>query len=88
MLRKKPITPYQRLLDDIRDYVGKIKYRHKRIMFVFKEVKKRQSYTLDDLYERVIAAEQLGYDAIIETRDGDVVVSYVKKLPDARYDWS
>jgi hypothetical protein len=38
--------------------------------------------SLTDLAERVAAAKQLGFDVVLENREGDLLAKYVQKRPD------
>ena len=80
----KPITPYQRLVKDARDWVFEVRYAHSVVMFQFPKASEQDvSYRLDNLYQRVKAADQLGYDVKLEALDGGALhVRYVKRAGD------
>jgi hypothetical protein len=79
----KPITPYKRLLDEARDWVFAARYPHTVAMFQFpKAAAQDVSYRLDGLYQRVKAADALGYEVTLEALDGGALhVRYVKRAP-------
>ncbi len=68
MAKKKQKTPYDMLLEKIRDYVYKITYPMKKTMFFFGGDDLGKAYYLKDVYERTVAANTLGYDVILETK--------------------
>lgn len=82
MDKQKPITPYQRLLDDAQKFASAVEYRARKLMWSYPKEKLGASWTLKDLAERTAAAEQLGYDVQIVNKDDGLHVYYVKKLPD------
>ena len=69
------ISPYTRLLTLARDYARKVVYARRTTMFYYERAQ------LADLYERVVAADQLGYDvqAIADTENRHIVFHYVKR---------
>ena len=80
-MRQKPINPYTRLLMDIRAFCGELKYRPTKTMFFIKKADLRgSSYSLDDIYERTRAAEQLGYEVHVIAEDDGLRFNYVKKV--------
>lgn len=84
-MKEKPITPYQRLLEEARKFVWDVTYRNKRVMFIYPKdkVDGRATYRLDDLAERVAAADQLGYDVQLVNNDDGLNVMYIKRIPPA-----
>jgi hypothetical protein len=85
----KRINPYTRLLQEIREFVSSIEYRHRKTMFIYPiaDLNKGSSWKLSDLYERAFAAEQLGYDVQIKAEEHGLIVQYVKKIPQTPYLW-
>ena len=81
------INPYQRLLNEVREFCRKIKYPHKKLMWYYPKAKLNSSWSLGDLYERTKAADQIGYDVKLEAKDDGLRVLYVKKLPSIPYSW-
>jgi len=88
MKNQKPKTPYQRLLEDAREFAGQVKYRHEKLMWRYPKEKLNTGWALNDLAERVSAADQLGYDVILRNSDDGLSVYYRKKVPDTPYAWS
>lgn len=79
-------NPYTRLVESARQFAFNVKYRHRREMFRYPEATTQKGYRLDDLYQRVAAADQLGYDVELKcTEKGELVVQYVKRIADAPY---
>lgn len=84
----KPITPYQRLLGEIRNFCFKLMHLEKREMWYYtRESLKNQTFHLGELCERTAAADQLGYEVILIAKEGELRVFYRKKLPEIPYRW-
>jgi len=81
MSKYKPVTPYQRLLTEMRDYCDSVDYRPSKTMWLYPKAKLGESWSLLDLYERVAAAEQLGHDVMLEAVADGLRVTYVRKIP-------
>lgn len=77
--KNKPITPYQRLLDDYRGFINKVRYANRIIMFSNPKETLARGYRMDDIWERVKVAEQLGYDVILEAKDDALQFVYRKR---------
>lgn len=86
-MREKPITPYARLLADVRKFASSVKYPHKKLMWRYNKSDLGKHWTLTDLYERVKAADQLGYDVVLVAEDAGLAVQYAKR-PDVPWDWA
>lgn len=81
-------NPYQYLLEKIKNFCAALQYRHTITMFVCpKKDMNTIRYDLLSLYQRVKAAEQLGYDVELTATDEGLVVKYKKKIPDIPWDW-
>jgi hypothetical protein len=87
MAKTKTVTPYQRLLEDARDFARKVKYRHRTTMWLYDKAKLGTGWSLVDLYERTAAAEQLGYDVVLEANENGLLVKYVKKVPETPWEF-
>ena len=84
----KQKNPYKRLLDDIKDWCRQVQHRHSREMFIYPKDRLGEVWSLVDLYERVAAAEQLGYDVhIVADSTRGLVTRYIKKVPPTPYAW-
>jgi hypothetical protein len=80
-MKAKPITPYQRLLDDFREYAGKVECRRRKPMFFIPKNRLSEGWRVDDIYERTAAAEQLGYDVILIADLDGLRIRYIEKVP-------
>lgn len=88
MGKRKPITPYDRLIDSIREWCFKAKHRHTVIMWVYPNARLGEGWSLEELAHRVQAAQQLGYDVqLVWAGDEGLRVVYKKQLPDIPYGW-
>lgn len=79
----KRINPYERLRRQFGEYCNSIEYAPRRRMWIYPKEKLSSSWRLDDLAERVAAADQLGYDVMLTNTDEGLVVYYSKR-PDKR----
>ena len=80
------VNPYDALKKRFNEYVNAVEYRMRKKMFIYPKHKLTEGYLLDTLYERVAAAEQLGFDVLLKATDEGLVAQYIKKLPDRPYD--
>lgn len=85
-MKTKPVNPYQRLVNDARGWIWKALHGKRVHMFTYPEASKASAaYRLDELYQRVVAAGQLGYRVELKSLDGALRVEYVKLPPDPPY---
>lgn len=68
-------------------FLNKVKYRHKVEMWYYPKNRLDEGWNLGDLYERVSAAKQLGYDVILEADNKGLIVKYVKSIPDIPWEF-
>ena len=80
-MKTKPITPYQRLMDDFKAFANTVEFRKRKNMWTYPKNKLNERWPLKDLYERVAAADQLGYDVRLLATEGDLEVQYIEKNP-------
>jgi hypothetical protein len=78
----KPINPYMTLKGRFRDFINACINRRPKTMWLYPKVKLGNNWTLDDLYHRVAAAEQLGFDVGLFATNEGLEVRYLKKLPE------
>lgn len=86
-MKTKPKTPYQRLLEDIKKWCYKVRCRHEKIMWMYPKKRLNEGWNLGDLYERTMAAEQLGYEVRLIANSEGLTVIYKKQVPDVPYEW-
>ena len=80
--RSKPVTPYERLLRQALRYHSEVAFPRRLVMFSFlkDEMAKRQAWRLDEVRERVLAADALGWNVEITVNAaGDLVMTYLKR---------
>lgn len=84
----KRTNPYTALVERCRQYAFNVKHRHRKTMFTYPKVSGDQTgYRLDDLYQRVAAADQLGYDVeLVTCANGDLQVQYVRRVEQVPYE--
>jgi len=80
----KRLNPYQRLFETMATYCRKVEFRHHVLMLHYPrdEINKGSAWKLRGLYERTLAADQLGYDVVLRAQEDRLQVLYVKKLPE------
>jgi hypothetical protein len=79
----KKIMPYQRLKNQFEDFVRECRHRETIGMFNYPLENINDStsrWALKDLYERVAAAEQLGFEVKLIATKSALEVKYVKKI--------
>ena len=74
------INPYQRLLDKIVSFCGSLKYRHTVLMFTYPKEELDANWSMKQLYERVAAADQLGYDVKLKATTEGLEFWYEKRV--------
>lgn len=83
-MREKPITPYARLKEIVLRVIGRVKYPHQVEMWIYPKDRLKENWSLAELYERVAAADQLGYDVFLCVGKDGLRVIY-RKRPDIEY---
>ncbi len=81
-MNEKRIMPYQRLLDRFYAFIQAVKYPHKVELWYYPhdEIDAKKVWHMQFLQQRVMAADQLGYDVILESRDTGLHVFYRKRV--------
>lgn len=83
---KKPINPYMTLLSDIKEFCRKLKFAHRRVMWVYPKAKLGGEWNLKELWDRTAAAAQLDYEVILKATDDGLVVEY-RKIIETPWQW-
>lgn len=86
--RMKPVNPYSRLLQEIRTFVLNLRNRKTVTMWRYPKEKLQQGWSLTDLWDRVSAANQIGWEVIIEAGDDGLTVKYRSPEPKPECDWT
>ncbi len=86
MNETKRKNPYQVLLDDIMKFCRKLRYRREKVMWLYPKGRLHEGWPLTDLYERIKAADQLGYDVTLKATDEGISVRYIERV-DTPYQW-
>lgn len=76
----KRVNPYSRLLERITRFCREIKYAHRRTMFTYPRDRLNAGWRLDQVYERVSAADQIGYECVVIADDTQLRIEYRKKV--------
>jgi len=84
----KTVNPYNRLLDEIKRWVFNFKNRRSVTMFHWpkEKMKPETGWRLDDVYQRVLAADALGYEVVFTANERGMEASYRKK-PKIPWQW-
>lgn len=72
-------TPYNRLKRVVQEYMTRVQLPMRKTMWMYPKEKLRETWRLDDLAERVQAADQLGFDVRLRMSDQGLVAEYVKR---------
>lgn len=81
IVNKKP-TRYQQLKVAVREFAHQVANPKRVVMWTYPKAKLADgNWNLADLYERVKAAESLGYDVALSSECSGLVVCYVAKRP-------
>lgn len=73
------VNPYNKLLALARQFSFNVQNPKRKTMWSYPKEKLAGSWRLDDLAERVQAADQLGHDVQLKVIDGALHVQYVKR---------
>jgi hypothetical protein len=84
----KPINPYTTLKDKFRKFADACEYRKPKTMWMYPKEKLGNNWSLKDLFERVAAADQIGFDVGLFATDEGLVVKYLKKIPERPWEIS
>lgn len=78
-----PKNPYTKLLNDIRKFCSKLKHARRTPMFYFSKdtLKPHNSWRLDDVYQRALAAKELGHEVILEADENGLHIKYREQTP-------
>jgi hypothetical protein len=74
----------KQIRQDANEFYNKVVNRRTIGMFLYAKDKIKNSWTLDDLYERTMAAQALGWDVIIKADNEGLHVNYIQRLPTSR----
>ncbi len=78
------ITPYNRLVRECKDWAFSVVYPKRIVMCVFAKDKLVDGFRLDDVRQRVLAANALGWRCELRVKDnGDLCIDYVEEPKDA-----
>jgi hypothetical protein len=80
---QKIMNPYEQLRASCKTWANHVLRPCTVAMLFYNKKNLSVGFTLDDLYERVKAADQLGYDVKLLALDNGLHVRYVKRPPAA-----
>lgn len=88
-MSQKRINPYDRLKQEAKKWALKVAYPLRKTMWRYPkaDLLRDGGWHLADLWERVAAAEQLGWRVELTASDEGLVVTYVKKHEDAPWEF-
>ena len=73
------MNPYTRLQGEAREWAVSVVHPERRVMWRYPKDKLALSWPLDELQQRVVAANQLGWDVVLVADDGGLLVQYRKR---------
>jgi hypothetical protein len=78
----KRFNPYTALKAEFTKYVNAVEFPKRKAMWTYPKARLGEAWNLAELWERVAAAEQLGYDVVLTATAEGLVVTYRQKRPD------
>lgn len=76
-------NPYTRLLEKCAVWATRVRGPKILPMFVMRDVMNADlSYSLKDVFERIVAADQMGFDVQLRVSDKDLFIEYVARAPE------
>lgn len=72
-------SPYVRLVRIFKQWLLSVDHPHTKMMWRYPKDKLGQGWSILDLYERVQAADQLGYRVEVRAAESGLEVYYVKR---------
>lgn len=82
MSKRQIINPYTRLKDEMIRAWNKVEYPRRVFMWRYPKDKLDCKWGLQDLFDRVHAANACNYDVTLTANDDGISVHYVEKRPD------
>ena len=84
-MRTKPINPYARLMWKFRKWMATCRNRRRTLMWTYSmsDLVAQKAWRLDGLFQRVEAAQQLGYEIHLTADNIGLHVKYVEGLPES-----
>ncbi len=79
----KPLNPYSHLKLVCREWMRQVIEPEKRLMFTYPidEMLRGKTWSFLQLWAKVGAAHDLGYDVVLEAKETGLMVRYVKQAP-------
>jgi len=78
----KRTNPYTTLKNEFSEWVSRAINRRRIPMWVCPRKDLSEPWSLYDLHQRALAAQQLGYEVHLRSSDTGLHVEYVQKLPE------
>ncbi len=72
------------LRETANEFFNKVVNRDVRGMFLYPKNRLKEAWALTDVYERTLAAQELGWTVVIRADQDGLHVDYAKKLPTSR----
>lgn len=79
MANKTPRNPYQDLVNQVNKWLVSVFHPKERRMWFWPAAKLTEGWSLATLNERVIAADQLGFDVVLKPAEHGLEVWYRKR---------
>ena len=82
-MAQKRISPYTRLQETGRRFFSKVVHPRKALMMTIPNARSSEKTWLSyEIFQRVVAADQLGYEVVLTVSDNDLVLKYIEKRPE------
>ncbi len=81
-MRDKPITPYERLRRECFQWAMTVRNPRTVSMWCYTKADLARGWDLTELFQRVSAADQLGYDVVLSASGEGLSVKYRRRPPD------
>lgn len=75
------MNPYTRLKNELRTWCSAVVCPKRRTMWLYPKNRLHEGWPLKDLWERTMAAQQIGYEVLLTAGDDGLTVTYVEKRP-------
>ena len=76
-------NPYQMLLEEFRDWVVRVVHARRRQALWYTMATVNQNADFSRIWERTIAAQQIGYEVVVKASDDGLRFEYVEKRPNS-----
>lgn len=84
----KRVNPYTRLQTECREWAFSVTHPRRKTLFRYDDVTSGASWALESLRQRVLAADQLGFDVRLRVENKSLIAEYTKRPDDVPWEIS